>query len=392
MKESKFNNKTEILFFSEMFFNCKAYCSGCNVNKISNDTITYNSKDLKTINNRIIEYINEKNSNEKNDFYPTLIFGPGDFLSLSYEKIEELLNCFDKNIKFFLAGNLSLIDEKDKIIKIINYGLKNDKEIHFQLVFNPLLKEKHANILKKNLFYIEDNQGEFNTVLNMSDIIYKSLTPLDYLNKLKEFNIKFLAIISSPNDILISKKMFQTSLEKETKWLLELFDLWIDNPKYKEIDLDVFEIRFLFFEKINLYNKDMNYLKKTVENYYKKIFYIDKNLDIRMSCENIGDYHYIKESNFKPLGNLNDKNIYSLISSKEFKKNINKQILGILYDDICKDCEFQIFCMRTPVFWQKQKYSKYKGKETNEFCYGLKQINKKILENLEKKRKNYDKI
>jgi len=382
MKKSKFNNKTEIIFFSEMFFACKAYCSGCNINRVSENTITYNSKDLITINNRIMEYTMEKSLKENKKYYSSITIGPADFLSLSYEEIERVLNHFDKNIKLILAGNLSLTDDKEKIEKIKEYSIKNDKEILFQLIFNPILKEKHANILKQNLSYINENFGEFDTVLNMSDIIYKNFTPLDYLNKLKEFNIKYLAIVSTPNDMLISKTMFQTSLKEETKWFLELLKLWFNNPKYEDISLEVFENRAIFFKSFNLNNQNINYFRETVENHYKKILYIDKKMNLRMSCENIGDYHYIEESNFKPLGNLNNQSIYSILSAKEFNKNINKQISGILYDNICKDCEFKLFCMTTPVFWQKQKYSKIKGKETKDLCYGYKQINKNILETL----------
>jgi hypothetical protein len=374
------NTKKEIIFFSEMFFSCKAYCSGCNINKDFSKEVIYNNEEIKIINNKIIEYTKYMTETNKEEFYSSLTIGPADFLSLPYEKIIEILDRFDKSIKLIVAGNLSLDDEKNKIKLLKEYSIKNNKDILLQIVFNPIMKEEHKHILKDNIKYIIEEFGQFDTVLNMSESIYETLTPEQYLEILKEMNINYVAIVSSPNDMLINKKMFNTSLEKETKWLSELLDIWYDNKNYEHIELEVFENRAIFFKSFDLNSTDIKYFNEVVKNHYSKILYIDKHLDLRMSCENIGDYHYIEESGFKPLGNLKNKSISEILNDIEFKKLMNKQISGILTDKVCSECKFKVYCMTTPVFWQKQKYIQVKGKEENELCYGFKQINNKIIE------------
>lgn len=384
MNISNHTIENEIIFFVELFFGCNAHCSGCNIPKTKETEIKYTEEELITINSKILEYTKELSIRDNKQYKSSITLGPADFLSLDINYIISVLDKFDKDIVLVVAGNLLDTDYKESIKQLKKYCDNKGQELIFQIVFNPIVNKKNQVILKQNIQHLKSIVGKFDNVINMSKSIYNKYTPKQFLDYILEFDVSYLALVSSPNDLLIRTKEFQTSLVEETLWLEQLFQLWFDSKKYGHIDLEVFENRALFFNDFDLNNNDKNYIFQTVYEHHKKILYIDKQLNLRMSCENIGDYHYIDESNFLPLGSIKFNSIYDLIfNNTEYKRTIVKQISGIYKN--CGDCKFKIFCMTTPVFWQQEKYPDFKGQETIEYCYGLKKINQKILDTLDKK-------
>lgn len=377
------NLKREIIYFFEIFLRCKAYCSGCNINKNLSKEILFSNDDLVLINKRILDYNKHLTEKTNVEHYSSITLGPADFLSLPFEDIKNVTDMFNDEIVLILAGNLSLKDEKEKIYNLYDYSIKNNKKITLQIIYNPLMKEKEQFTLKNNIQYIKDTFKIFDTVCNLSNSIYEKLTPKELLDNFLNFNINYIALVSSPNNILLNKKEFQTSLINETDYLFNLLKVYED---YKDdLDLEVYENRGLFFKQFDLTNKNLSYYKNIISYHHSKILFVDKDLGLRISCENIGDYHYVNENDFKPLINLKENDIKDAFETPYFNKIITKQISGITTDKICIDCDFKLYCMSTPVYWQKKQYENIKGIENNEYCYGLKKINNYIYKNISHK-------
>lgn len=377
----------ELNFNLEVFLNCKAYCSGCNVNKNYADKFLFNNEELKLINNKIIDYYYYLSKKNKNTIYePALTLGPADFLNNDVDKILELCENFDSKIHLNLAGNLSLEEESKKLKQIYEYGQKNNKSLSILIIFNPLLKDKDQKTLKQNIQTIKQywKKEEIDVIVNMSKTIYTKLTPKDLLEILKDFEIDLRNITASPPDILLGKKEYNTPLKEETDWLVRLYKEWHENYK-NQIEIDFLDI---IKNKLELYfkslGKDREKIIEYLHSYHKEIFFIDKHMNLRLSSEHIGDYHYIEESNFIALGNLKNNDIKDITDEVNFKKILNKQISHLFVDKLCKNCDFLLYCIGTPVYWHKQKFKQFKGEETEDYCYGFKQINQLILEDINK--------
>lgn len=378
--------KREIIYFFEIFLRCKAYCSGCNINKNFSKEILFSKEDLKLINKKIIDYNDYLTEKTQIEHYSSITLGPADFLSLPYNDIIDVLEMFDKKITLILAGNLSLKNETEKIEKLYKYSLEKGINLTIQIIYNPLMREKEEENLINNIEAIKNTFKIFDTVCNMSSSIYDKLTPKELIENFKKYNINYVAIVSSPSNILLKRKEFQKSLINETDYLFDLL-LEYENSK-DDLDLEVFENRGIFFKDFNLKLNNFDYFRKIISYHHSKILFIDKDLGLRLSCENIGDYHYINENDFQPLINLKENDIKEAFDTPYFKKIINKQISGIFLDKICSNCDFKLYCMSTPVFWQKKQYKDIKGIETEEYCYGFKKINNYIYKNISNKENN----
>lgn len=389
------DEKIEIVFILECFTSCKAYCTGCNVNRNKTNDILFSEDNLKLINNRIREYLNFITNKNKKEYYISIALGPGDFMNLPGDKIIQIMNCFDDDFELVLAGNLSLENEEEKIRYL--YANKGKKRILFEAIFNPLSKVEHKEILTKNLKVIRETFGHFDIATNLSESIYDKITPKELAESFLQLGVKenrkltAINLTSSPNKILITRKEFQTSLEKETNYLLELFEVNKDSRYNMEFEAFFDRYDFISYYKENIKKYNVN-IKDFVTEKYERFFFIDMKMNLNLTSGNLGDYHYNELNNLGFILNIKDEKIEKIFDTIRFKKLLTKQINGINFDKICMGCEYKHLCMVLPVYWQKERYKNVKGVETEEYCYGFKKINKAVDDYFDELTELYDKL
>lgn len=388
--------KTEVVFLLECFTSCRAYCSGCNINKDKTDEILFTNENLQTINTRIKEYIQflSKKYNNK-EYYVTLALGPGDFMKLPTQKILEIIDYFDDEFILYLGGNLSLNDETEKIKTL--YENRKNKQIIFEVIFNPIAKDEHKDITFNNLKAIRETFGHYDIATNLSRSIYDKMTPRELVEAFYNLDVKrnrkltAINLTSSPNKVLLTKKEFQTSLKRETDYLVELFNVNKEEKYNMEFEAFFDKFDFIYYdkgerEKYNMSLRDIAIIK------YERFFYIDKDMNLSFTSGNLGDYHHISLNNLNPLLNLNLNKVEDMYETIEFNKQITKQVNGMKFDKLCSKCVYLDLCVTLPVHWQRQRYKDIKGEEDENYCYGYKQIALAVEGYSEEMKKLYDEI